>query len=132
MILPLLAKTTSFMSNKTCRIGGVFFLFDSHATLLYRKLILVNTTPLCGYGAPCVWNWRAFINWLIPGSPPSSACRLESLGTRLSAHMPKEKLGTSGQQKMGNLSFPNERTTTGTLKVNRTSISGGLHLYTMN
>ena len=33
-------------------------------------------------GAPRIWNWRALIIRLIPGSPPS-VCRLESLGTRL-------------------------------------------------
>ena len=63
-----------------------FFLFDSYALLLYLKLLLVNTTPLCSYGAMRFWNWRAFIIWPIPGSPfppPPSACRLESLGTRL-------------------------------------------------
>ena len=26
-------------------------LFDSYASLLYRKLLLVNTTQFCGYGA---------------------------------------------------------------------------------
>ena len=64
--------TTCFMFNQICRIGGgLWFLFDSHALLLYRKLFLVDTTPLCGYGATHVWNWRAFVIRLIPGSNPS-------------------------------------------------------------
>ena len=38
----LLAMTTCFMSNQIFRIGGgLWFLFDSHALLLYRKLLLV-------------------------------------------------------------------------------------------
>ena len=44
----------------------------------------VNIVPLCGYGATCVWNLRAFIIPLTPGSPhPPPPSRLESLGTRL-------------------------------------------------
>ena len=85
--LLLLAMITCFMSNQICRAGGFFF--DSYALVLYRTLLLINTTPLCGYEATRVLNLRAFIIRLIPGSlspPPPSACQLESLGTRLSPH----------------------------------------------
>ena len=70
--LLLLAMTTCFMFNQICRAGGgLQFLFDSYALLLYRTLLFVNTTLLCDYGATRIWNLRAFIIWLIPGSPPS-------------------------------------------------------------
>ena len=55
-------------------------------TWSYYSSLLVNTTPICSYGAMRFWNWRAFIIWPIPGSPfppPPSACWLESLGMRL-------------------------------------------------
>ena len=81
----LLAMTTCFMSSQFCRVGGgLWFLFDSYALLLYRKLLLVITRQylrrFCGYGAMRVWNWRAFVIRLIPGSPPPSACRLGEPG----------------------------------------------------
>ena len=63
-----------------------FCLIHTHYffTRSYYSSLLVNTMPLCGYGATHIWNLRAFIIWLIPGSPsPPPTCRLESPGTRL-------------------------------------------------
>ena len=88
--LLLLAMITYFMPNQICRVGGgLWFLFDSYALLLYRILLLVIT---CQYKA-ALWLWNnmhlefARIHYirLIPGSPSPFpfACRLESLGTRL-------------------------------------------------
>ena len=80
-----IAMTTCFMSNQTCRLGGGFLFYFISVTSLPEvttQSLLVNTTPLCGYGAPRVWNWLAFIIWLIPGSLPC-ACRLERMVTRL-------------------------------------------------
>ena len=36
----------------------------------YYSSLSVNITPLCGYGATCVWNLRAFIIPLIPAGSP--------------------------------------------------------------
>ena len=63
------------MSNQTCCVGGGFCLIHMRYffTGSYYLSLVVDTTQLCGYGAPRVWNWRAFIIWLIPGSNPSRA-----------------------------------------------------------
>ena len=58
----------------------------------YHSSLLVNTTQFCGYGTTLIWNWRAFIIRLIPGSPPPPACWLESLGTRLILCVPLKHL----------------------------------------
>ena len=80
----MLAMATWFMSNKTCHVGGGFCLI--HMCYFFTGCYNLHyyAALRCSYGAPRVWNWRTFIIRLIPGSPPS-ACRLESLGTRLQA-----------------------------------------------
>ena len=60
-----------------------FICITSLPEVIANSSLPVNTMPLCGYGATCIWNWRQFIIQLIPDSPsPPSACRLESLGMR--------------------------------------------------
>ena len=60
-------------SNLPRRRQFVCFLTRYFFTGSYYLLLLINTTPHCGYGATHVWNWHAFIIRLIPGSNPSRA-----------------------------------------------------------
>ena len=94
--LLLLAKTTCFNSNQIFRLGGCLLFCLIHLRYVFcQKLLLANNAPFCGYDATRVWNWHAFIIRLISDSP---ACRLESLGTRLS-HLSTAtgaKLGSQG------------------------------------
>ena len=83
----LLAMITCFMSigDQNCCVGGsLWFLFDSYALPLYQTLLLIITMSLVVAEHACLEfahipysaDTRLF-------SSPPSACRLESLGTRL-------------------------------------------------